>query len=152
MSWWGIGNDDVIGDGPANVLTEALVAIGRARKEKGQMEPGLLEILDGFAEVLRKDGATALEDGSANPFQCLVARLESSTEVISCGMSGQAEQLMMTVFRRALAVIQRQYQERWERKPRLREVLETMAFILGYSPENYLSGMENQSVDEITVK
>ena len=149
MSWWGIGEDDVIGDGPANALTEALVAIGTARQEQGQSEPAFQEMLDGFAEALQHDGSTALEDGPAHTVQRLVARLGSGMQVVSGETARQSDGRMVAIFRDGIAAIQRQYEERWERKPRLREMLETLGFILGARPDRFLSGMEGQSIDRI---
>jgi hypothetical protein len=117
MSWWDIGGGGVIGDGPVDVLTLALSSVAREPKDAGRAKPSLESVLSGMA------GALSAGDGRRPR---IVALLADGREV-SSNASGDD---IATVLREALAEVARQYQERWERAPKRRELLETLLFVL----------------------
>lgn len=149
MSWWEIDNGNVMGDGPADVVSSTLGAIAEARENMGRPAPTLQEILDGFATALRMVQNKSLDQAQQTSFQNVVARLQSAPDVLSSGEAATADAQIVEAFRQAFANIEEQYQERWERKPRLAELLEALSFILGYRPDRFLSGADEMNILEI---
>jgi hypothetical protein len=117
MSWWDIGGGGVIGDGPVDVLTLALSSAVREREDAGRPKPSLQSVLSGMAAAL------SVDDGRRPR---IAASLADGREV-SSNASGDD---VATVLREALAEVRRQYEERWERPPERRELLETLLFVL----------------------
>jgi hypothetical protein len=150
MSWWDIENGNVMGDGPADLLSSTLSSIAEARENAGRRAPTLQEILDGFASALKIVQDKSLDKAQPTSFQNLVARLESAPAVTSGGEAGAADSQVVSAFQQAFAQIEEQYQERWERKPRLAELLEALSFILGYRPDRFLSDADELNISEIT--
>lgn len=142
MSWWDIG-DDVIGDAPADIMGQALGEIARAKQT--QAKPTLPEILDGFAAALRR-----MDAGQRYSFQKVVARQESGRAVAATGES--ADDQLVSTFGQAFANIETEYQQRFERKPRLSELLQTLLFVIGHEPERFLSDAEGLKVNEIVAE
>lgn len=144
MSWWDVDAENVTGDGPADVIRSALYEIAEACDRQGRPRPTLAEALGGFARALK-----AYEgDPGGGDFQRLEARLRSSPEPVR-GAEGAAAGRAAEAFGRAFTQIEEQYAERWERKPRRPELIAALDFILGYSPERFLSSAEGVSVLEI---
>jgi hypothetical protein len=117
MSWWDIGGGGVIGDGPADVLTLALSSVVSDREEAGRPKSSLESVLGGMAAALSPE-----EDGRTR----IVVSFVDGREVSSAS-SGED---VAIAFREALAEVRRQYEERWERAPERRELLETLLFVL----------------------
>ena len=142
MSWWDIG-DDVIGDAPADIMRHALGEIARAKQT--QAKPTLQELLNGFAAALRK-----IEAGQRDSFQKVVARQESGPAVAATGES--ADDQLVSTFEQAFKDIEKEYQQRFERKPRLSELLQTLLFVIGHEPERFLFDAEGLKVNEIVAE
>jgi hypothetical protein len=149
MSWWDIANGNVMGDGPADVVSSTLNAIAEARENTGRPAPTLREILDGFAAALKIAQDKSLDKAQPSSFQHVVARLESAPDVTSGSEAATADEQIVSAFRQAFANIEEQYQQRWERKPRLAELLEALSFILGYRPDRFLSDADELNILEI---
>ncbi len=147
MSWWDIDSENVMGDGPADVMRSALDDIAGGRDRQGRPRPSLQELLGGFARALR---AYERRPG-AGDFQKVYAKLDSSSEPVH-GAEEAADEQLVEAFSRAFARIESQYAERWERKPRRVELLEALAFILVYRPDRFLSGAEGISVLRIAAQ
>jgi hypothetical protein len=131
MSWWDIG-DDVIGDAPADILTRELMAAVRAREEKGGAKPTAQELLEAFTAALRK-----VERGERYVFHKLYWRRQSQAALIATGESASDD--LVSALEQSFAEIDAEYRRRFERKPRLTEILQTAIFILGHEPERFLS-------------
>src|SRR5262245_65902140 len=140
MSWWDIGNkDDVIGDQPADLVRHALQEIvQKTRSQQGAHKPSLADLLRAIGAVALSASGTLLEEVPAN-LREIVAELKSGQTVSSGVLHGSDEQedigrILTKNLREVVAV----YSERWERKPRLPEWLETLSFVLRYRPEEFL--------------
>lgn len=144
MSWWDIG-EDVIGDTPADIMSRTLGDIARAREQRSRAKPTLQEILDGFAAALR-----GIDDGRRYTFGELVALRRSGPAVAANG-DGANDQLV-SALRRASDEIETEYQQRFERKPRLSEFLHTLSFVIGHEPERFFSGAQGMEVDGIVAE
>lgn len=141
MSWWDSG-DDVIGDGPADALTGALVSVARDRERRGQSKPTLEELLAAFAGALRK-----IDGGARYDFARLAARPESAAAITATG-ERPADDLLAALsdaFDRIIV----EYQRRFNRPPRLNELLLTLSFVLGDEPGDYLSNAERMKYLQI---
>jgi hypothetical protein len=131
MSWWDTGRgDDVIGDRPADALGLAFRSLGNAR-------PTLDEVLGAIGEVLEGRAHELLEDPQAVR-GARVAIRPHAEELATSGGQGRDE--VRAVVDRALTDVTSAYVDRWERKPRLSEVLAALAFVLRPSPREWLSG------------
>lgn len=145
MSWWDTGNgDDVIGDQSADLVRHALQQIAEARAKGSQEKPTLAELLRAIGIVAISAGGQMLEDKPANPRK-IVAELKSG-ETISSGPfredAGTSD--LVPILAGNLRAIAEVYQERWERKPRLSELLYAFEFVLRYRPEDFLrDGLEH---------
>ena|SRR6185295_15378991 len=147
MSWWDVGggSDDVIGDQPADLMADALDTIATERAESNRAKPTLQESLDGFAAALRKL-SDAREEGEQVANLQLKAELDNGSTV-SAGQ--QADEQIVATFANAITEIRARYEERWERQPRLRELLETLAFILRAHAQEYLSDVNENKITQL---
>jgi len=154
MSWWDIDDGNVSGDAPADSLRSALSAVASTRLQQGRSLPTLRELLCGFAQALKILEADSSDDADAaqTDFQQISARLASTPEPVSVAASAQAETDLLEAFARALAEIEEQYRERWERRPRRPELLEALSFILGYRPDRFLSDAAHLSIIDLTAE
>jgi len=129
MSWWDTGNEgDVIGDRPADLAGGALKEIARKRKPK-------------LEELLRAIGVSVGAYASDAPAPGeLVAEGGDGSQPVSSGPLRADDSVndLLPPIRHALGEIAKEYRERWERKPKLSELLSTFAFVLGYRPEDFL--------------
>lgn len=129
MSWWDDGGD-ILGDGPADRLTEAWRVILGARKRARQAKPTMAQTLEAFASAMR---SSALE-----PASCGIAVRKGDQEVgVYHGTSAAAD--LSEPFAAAIAKISQEYQQRFDRTPRPSELVKTMEFVLGYDTKMYLS-------------
>ncbi len=139
MSWWDINNDSVIGDEPADLLVMSLSAIGRDRRSQGRPRPTVQEIMDGLAVALRATAKENLDDGGRISIRRLVCEQAPGPAVVSDDAGGVVDETIVAELRDSLEAIKRVYEERWQRKPRLGEFLETLTFVIGYEPERFMS-------------
>ena len=150
MSWWDVGGgDDVIGDAPADTLKRALNKIAKAREEQGKPAPTLQEMADSFAAALRAAWQKSVEARGRESFNKIVIKPKSAEAIESDGKTEKGDPQLVSAFRGAIEEIAKLYEKRWERKPRLRELLETLSFILSYEPERFLSGAEGAEIETI---
>jgi hypothetical protein len=149
MSWWDIGDDEVMGDGPADALTRALASVSQARASGGRQLPTLQDLLSGYAAALAwwdRGGSAA---GTSISLLAVTERDGSKRQV----RSGDAAPGDLTsALVSAVREIDAKYRDRWERPPRLRELTETLVFILAYQPEDVLSDLGGASVQSIAAE
>jgi len=129
MSWWDDGGD-MLGDGPADRLTEAWRVILGARKRARHAKPTMAETLEAFASAMR---SSTLESASRG-----IALHKGKQEVgIFEGASAAAD--LSEPFAAAIERISQEYQQRFNRPPRPSELVKAMEFVLGYETKTYLS-------------
>lgn len=137
MSWWDTGEgDDVIGDRPADLLTSALVELARERERATGERPSLPGLLAGLSEAVSDAGQRAKLTAETQPGPV-------TGESEAARAEGNALQPQL---REALAKINAEYQERWEREARPSEVARLAGFVLGPSPERYLRTSDAQGL------
>ena len=143
MSWWGTGEgDDVIGDRPADLLTSALAELANERERATGERPSLPGLLAGLSEALSEAGGRAK----------LTAETQAGP-VTGEGEAARAEgKALQPHLREAMAKINAEYQERWERDVRPREVAHLAGFVLGPTPERYLRTSDAQGLQLNTVR
>jgi hypothetical protein len=144
MSWWDTSNG-TIGDRPADIVRGALQQLSN-----GSQKPSLAALLGGTAAALRGGGAAIVSDDAAKVTR-LTAVISKNTKRISGAAGDQADPAITSTMRRAFDEISRTYLEQFQRKPTTKELLEGMAFVLRYKPDELLSGVDGQSVDEIVI-
>lgn len=137
MSWWDTGEgDDVIGDRPADLLTSALAELATEQERATGERPSLPGLLAGLGEALSQKGhrtkLTAETQGGPVTGESAAPRAEGNA--------------MQAHLREALAMINAEYQERWEREARPSEVARLAGFVLGPSPERYLRARDAQGL------
>ncbi len=133
MSWWSAGGTEgeVIGDEPADAVSGML---------SGLAAPVVEELVKALASALKS--IPGFEAGK------IVFQLSTGARVESRGEG--ADPAMTNAISKGLDSVIESYQSGLNRPPSLREVLENFAFILGYNPSRFLSGMENTEVDSVT--
>ncbi len=158
MGWWGIGEtDDIMGDDPADTMAETFEDISSSCEEQGKPKPTLPQVLDAIAYALRMKRTEFLFDGQGIYICKLIAELESEAEqnhqpdpVLGGEKDTVVDENMVTAFCDAFEEIVVQYEDtELKRKPRLRELLACVSFILSYDPDEYLSIEEGISVQKI---
>jgi hypothetical protein len=143
MSWWDTGHGtDVIGDRPADLADAALKEIARAREQQSLPKPKL--------DALLRAIGLALSD-PPSPLREVVAEGGDGSPDVSSGPLQLDDSVRDIVppLQQTMSAIAREYQERWERKPRLSELLSTFSFVLGYRPEDFLQDGGEHPVKEI---
>jgi hypothetical protein len=134
MSWWDTDEgDDVIGDEPADLIRHSLQQIAVGKKSK-------------LEDLLRAIGIVAKSDAGKKMLENLPANLRDITATLKSGETLSAQPAeedatakdLVTALTDNLRAIQKVYQERWERNPRLSEWLSVFAFVLRYRPEDFL--------------
>lgn len=143
MSWWNIG-EDVIGDRPADIFAGALGKGSQAREQGSGSKPTLRETLDAFAAALRE------ADERRYPFNELAAIPRFGQPVAANGEGADGD--LTSVLRRAVEEVEDEYRERFEREPRLSELLHTLSFVVGYKPERFFSGAREMEIDDIEAR
>jgi hypothetical protein len=130
MSWWDSGQD-VLGDGPADLLTGGWRTMYTRRTERGEGLPTMKELLDSFVAAVRAANVTdppLTRIVMWRARECLGA-FEGSTPVAD----------VQDAFASVLGAIARDYQRQVSRPPRPSELAKTLAFIVRPSPDSYVS-------------
>ena len=154
MSWWDIG-DDITGDTPADIIRAALKNHAERCTEQNMPKPGLLTVLN--ATVLAIAQSTEkLED---------IADFNSNDIVIKATLNTNDECLTSTHHQQpatteevnlagdmvnAIKEIEKAYLNSWQRKPRVREILYALEFILGYKPSRFIDSSDDLEIEKIT--
>lgn len=139
MGWWRIGNDDVIGDGPADTAQAALEQIAKLRRAKAQQKPALDQLLTALASAINRRRGTLLEDGGAVRIRRLEARCDPESIYVSADDLSHVDRTLVKVLDPALDTLTQEYKDVLQRKPRLSELLHIFRFVLGPEPARYLA-------------
>ena len=84
MGWWETNKkDDVIGDGPADILTDALIAINKEFGKDDQVALSLTALLDAFLVTLRQNPELVSAPDQDLSASRLLAKLEDGTQATS---------------------------------------------------------------------
>ena len=149
MSWWEIGQGDVIGDIPADIISRTFKKITTSYGETGSQKPSIQEVLDAIISVLQIQPNDFISNVGVMHIQKIIVKLEGGPNNVFSKENGTADNKLIESFRDAFEEIAQEYIERWGRKPRLRELLNCIIFILGYKPEEFLSIPEGISIEDI---
>lgn len=152
MSWWNITTekDSVIGDKPADIIGTGLQDIANTYKETRGQRPTLEELIDGLAITLKMNYDNFCGDAMGASVQRIVVRLEEHPDLVSEGVGSDTDNLLVVRLSNAFTNIVEIYENTWERKPRLIELLKNIEFVL--SPENHLSNGEGLKIEEISAQ
>ena len=142
MSWWNDG-DDMVGDGPADRLTEAWRVILGARKRARRRKPTMAQALDAFASAMR---SAALESASRG---IAVRKGEQEADVLD-GSSAAAD--LTEPFAAAIERISQEYRQRFDRPPRPSELVKALEFVLGYDTKMYVSDAKNWPMNDVQLR
>lgn len=131
MGWWPLGQgNDVIGDEPADEVGDWLTEVGRRRASAGRPLPTVEEVVAVAARALDVVCREVCEDDAETPARLrVVFRNGSEAEVTPGG-----DKVSASSFEAVLDRIAKVYEQDLGRKPRVRELIGTLAFVLGYPP------------------
>ncbi|MCC2668854.1 MAG: hypothetical protein K0Q72_1325 [Armatimonadetes bacterium] len=129
MSWWDTGQgEDMMGDGPADILSQGLGDLAAWREQTAGERPTLPGLLAGLGAALSEQGCPVI-----------VTAETASGHVGGADDTARAEgATYLPRLRVVLAELAGAYQERWERGPRPSEVVYAAGFVLGPFPGRYL--------------
>lgn len=149
MSWWDIGKgDNVIGDQPADILGKALEKIANERVETGKQKPTLQVLLDNLMAVIQNGTLNFFADMDNFMIKTITVELASGAKVTT-GVTSLTDNKLYVEFCDTLNKIVISYENRWQRKPKLQELLACMQFVLSFEPSNYLVDAENLVIKDI---
>jgi hypothetical protein len=149
MAWWSAGRGDVIGDEPADVLQSALNLVAEHRRAAGQSKPSLKEILDSVVAAMHEDKGE-IRQANSESVEPVSARVAGSETKVRSEESKIARDHTGGVIADAFSRISKIYELEQGRKPRSRELVEVLAFVLGYQPERYLA--DSSDIRELTIE
>lgn len=151
MSWWRTGqDDDVIGDVSADDVSEALDAIVKARRARGEPNLTLPALLDAIAAALRLGAETLFPDLSGNAIRRVVAHLSDGRSIEGGGSrpaDGEAVGSLMRAFNDCAIL----YTDVLDRPARPSELVANVAFCIGARPSVYLVDMDGVTIDSLAV-
>lgn len=154
MGWWAIGNgDDIIGDGPADIMTEAFIDIV-SRYGKGRSPVlTLQEMLDVLMAALRLNPESIVADADNVAQMRVIAYVEKESGRISNSASPIPDENLLRLVYNAFEKIAIEYQESGlKRKPRISELMATIDFVLGYRDESYKSIVDDAPIKKISAE
>ncbi len=150
MSWWKTSHG-VIGDKPADILGDTFDAVVRMRQQQGQGKPTLQEMADGILAGLRMRSDLYAGDEEQPDIQKIVIKVEGQPDVVTSSTITTGRDTIHEALTGSFATITKAYQTELGRKPTLRELLDTVLFVLGGSTANYVStdGLDDVFLDAI---
>ena len=125
MSWWNLPGrqDDVIGDRPADLIGAALRRAATRRDQAGRGPLHLPEILGALGQAIAET-RNALEDPPPEGARVVAVTVNGEIE-----RSPEGEDVIEPLAA-AIREVEAAYRERFERRPRLAELLGVFAFDL----------------------
>lgn len=145
MSWWDIDKRDVIGDRPADIVGDTFASIAMGRRRERRRMPTLQETADAVAVALTRSPDAFTNDNGHTTSPRVVIALSSGATIASRAES-VADEAVVTAFERAFAEMSRAYVDRWGRRPRRREALYTIKFVLRPDPGEYVADPPDEGV------
>ena len=154
MGWWGTGqDDDIIGDGPADTMLDTFKEIISHDEQQGKQKPTLVELLNAIVAALRRKPEAILAEGSNLSLQSVTAELEGQPDQVSSSDGPPPDDFLVRALFNAFEEIAVEYEDtELERKPRVSELLATIAFILRRRTQDYLSSAEDISLKGLTAQ
>jgi hypothetical protein len=149
MSWWDTttGEDSIIGDRPADIMGTALQDIDRTWFQQTGQRPTLQQLVDVIAVSMRTNFEAFCCDAMGASVERIVVRLKEPPDLVSEGIGIDTDCPLVVRLSEAIADVVQVYKEKWERKPRLIEILENFTFIMGGG--HYLLNGQAVEFDEI---
>lgn len=147
MGWWRSGRnpDDILGDGPADVVQQELEHLA----DSSDTKPTFQALLDALAAALAMHAAEALADPGAYRGQPIVARFEPPAAPLE-SRAADASAPARAALESALMQIAAEYDVEQSRRPTLGEVLGSIAFVLRVRPERYVSGVDGRALVDLS--
>lgn len=137
MSWWETGKERLkIGDVPADRIGSGLKKIAAARHQDQAAAPKLRQLVSALQQALDLKGSD---------------RVAVKTSRGTLSAAGPDDPLLETEVGKIVRAVNQAYQEELEREATPEEILACFAFVLGYKPEIYLSDVEGDEVEDITL-
>ena len=152
MGWWATGNnDDIIGDGPADIMTDALIDVVSRYGRSPVLT--LQELLDVLVAALRHNPESIVSDADNVTKIQVIAEVEKEPGRLSSSASPAPDEDLLRLFYNAFEKIADEYQESgFNRKPRISELMATVNFVLGYRAESYKSITDDIPIKKISAE
>jgi len=153
MGWWTTEGDSIIvGDESTDVVTTTLLNIVELQSQKGKAKLTLQDLLNSILLALRiKPEVFINNDETA--ITKLIAKVEPGNQKFTSSESSSIDDRIVELLSDAFEEIAVSYEDsELERKPNLSELLANIAFVLGYSPDEYLSLPQDISITGIFVE
>ena len=146
MGTWKTGhNDDIIGDNSADTVTVLCRDINALYTDKGIERPDLGEFLAALIiscnQYIERSPRKDL-----HPIRGLATTLRGKAEKVAQTNLPKIADELIDLMREAILRVEEDYVSSVDRKPRLTELFACFSFVLGYRPEDYISGMEGESI------
>ncbi len=151
MGWWATGNgDDVIGDGPADIMMDAFIDIVSNSTNRGTPILTIKEMLDVIVVALRLNPGDIVAEGGRVALKRVVAEIEGGAGHIRGSDYPGPDDSFVQSFFSAFKKISIEFEDMgMDRKPRVNELLATIDFVLGYRLESYASITEATPIKRI---
>jgi hypothetical protein len=148
MGWWQGENEiDLLGDGPADTLSGALQEIAKVQRRK----PTLQELLEALHAALLLAPESLLLESDIH-VAALAAHMNDGSTVSTHDATRPGD-LPVKLLYQALQDIVTDYEDMEDhRKPRLRELLATAAFILGPDDQDFVQSPTGSGVRSIAAE
>jgi hypothetical protein len=152
VGWWSLSGwpEAVMGDGSADLAGNGLAELGAARARAGRPAPRYEDVLEALAAAI---AAGARENIAVPPhckFEGLVASFEGGNEIRAASGAGAPADEVKPL-RAMLKALRSEYKSsELNRKPMMREVLESVSFVLGPLPNRYVDAAETRVLTDIT--
>ncbi|HYO66224.1 MAG TPA: hypothetical protein VEU33_09095 [Archangium sp.] len=146
MGWWEVdGSTDELGDGPVDVFVLQMEGYN-----SGTQKPTFQHFLDSVAALLESDGPLVVSDPESLENLRLRARFAPPAPELVSGVPADTE--LQDALAYALFRIQDEYEAGLGRKPKLSEVLGTLAFPLRRNPEQFFSNAAGLQLRDFVVE
>lgn len=142
MGWWKLGEQDILGDMPADGITGALQDLAETAEANHRPKPTLTELMTALAMVLTGRDQEYLQiepPGLRGTIMLRGQALATLPRRESNTSSDLADRL-----RPAITGVTYAYDEAVGRHPRIAELLATFSFVLSGDSTIYLSGTNHQ--------
>ncbi len=149
FSWWDIGNDCILSERATDIMKTALEAIARTYKETREPNLTLQKLVDAIASTLNTKPEEFCSDIKEVSVQTVLVILDAGSNLVSNPLLLKADEEIVISLYNTFEEIANIYQEKCTRKPRLKELLETIKFVLASKPGNYISIANNNSIKDI---